>query len=322
MKSEALYIGVDLGGTNIKAVVITEKGTRLCEMREQAAAENGPDAVIDRMVSLIEETSRVCSAHDGEPLALGISVPGIVDMDSGICRFLPNLTGWIDIPLVQRIVERTGMHTFLINDVRAMTLAEKHFGAGRGVSDLVCLAVGTGIGGGIVLGGELYFGSEGLGCEIGHQIIEPQGPRCTCGSQGCLEALASGANIAFQAMRILKQGATTLMRDMVGGDLNRITPQIVSDAARQGDRHAREIWDREAYYLGLGLANIVVVIDPEMIILGGGVAEAFDLLAEGIRDTLRERVKLGHDIEGLRIVRAELKDMAGAIGAAAWAARA
>jgi glucokinase len=321
MEKDALYIGVDLGGTNIKAVVMTADGTRLSVMRRGSAAESGPDAVIDRMVSLIEEAGRVCEACNGNVLGLGISVPGIVDMERGLCRFLPNLTGWIDIPLVRRITERTGMHTSLINDVRAMTLAEKHFGAGRGVADLVCLALGTGIGGGIVLGGELYFGSEGLGCEIGHQIIEPQGPRCTCGSRGCLEALASGANIAFQAMRLIKQGATTLMRDMTGGDLNRITPRIVSDAARRGDPYAREIWNREAYYLGLGLANIVVVINPEMIILGGGVAEAFDLLAEGIRDTLRERVKLGHDIEGLRIVRAELKDMAGAMGAAAWAAR-
>jgi glucokinase len=200
-----------------------------------------------------------------------------------------------------------------------MTLAEKTAGAGKGVDNLVCMAVGTGIGGGIVIGGSLYFGGEGLACEIGHQIIEPQGPRCTCGSRGCLEALASGSNIAYQAIRLVRQGAATLVRDMVQGDLNLVTPEIVADAARQGDRLALEIWEREAYYLGLGLANLVVTLDPDMIVIGGGVAEAFDLLAGGIMATLRERVKLGHDLERLRLVKGRLGELAGAVGAAVWA---
>jgi glucokinase len=210
------------------------------------------------------------------------------------------------------------MECFLINDVRAMTLAERDFGAGRGVRDFICLAVGSGIGGGIVMDGELHFGGEGLACEIGHQIIEPQGPLCTCGSRGCLEALASGASIAFQGMKIVRQGATTLIRDLVSNDLNRITPEVVAEAARRGDRYALEIWRREAFYLGLGLSNMVVVLNPSMIIIGGGVAEAFELFVPGIRDTLRDRVKLGHDVEGLKIVKAELRDLAGAAGAATW----
>jgi glucokinase len=177
----------------------------------------------------------------------------------------------------------------------------------------------TGIGGGIILDEKLFFGSEGLAGEIGHQTIEPDGPRCTCGNHGCLEALASGANIAFQAIRIVKQGATTTIRDLVENDLNRITPKIVAEAARLGDQIAREIWEREAYYLGLGLANLVVIFNPEMIILGGGIAEASDLLMEGILKTLKERVRLGHDLKRLKIVPCKLKNLSGAIGAAAWA---
>jgi len=319
MNTDELYLGIDLGGTNLKAIAMTGDGTRLCEMHRLAETEKGPKRLIEKMAALIEDVIGSCNASKKQFRAIGVAAAGIVDMQRGICRFLPNLPGWIDIPIVQELSQKVRLDTFLINDVRAMTLAEKRFGAGKGVNNLICLAVGTGIGGGIVIDGSLYFGSEGLACEIGHQIIEPQGPRCTCGSRGCLEALASGSNIAYQAMRIVRQGAATLIRDMVKGDLNLITPEIVADAARQGDRYALEIWEREAYYLGLGLTNMVVVLNPDMIILGGGVAEAFDLLAQGIMATLRERVKLGHDLDRLQIVKSELKDLAGAIGAAAWA---
>ena len=319
MEQDILFLGVDLGGTNIKAIATTGDGRRLCEKNIQAETERGPDAVIQKMVLLIEDVIESCNVLRERFLAIGVAAAGVVNMNSGICRFLPNLPGWIDIPLVQRVSEEIDIETFLINDVRAITLAEMLFGAGRGVQNLICMAVGTGVGGGIVIDGNLYFGSEGLACEIGHQIIEPQGPRCLCGSRGCLESLASGSNIAFQAMRMIKQGAKTLMRDLVENDLNRVTPQVVADAARQGDQYARDIWEREAYYLGLGVANLVVVLNPEMLILSGGVSEAIDLLVPGIRETLRDRVKLGHDVEKLKIVRGELEDLAGAFGAAAWA---
>lgn len=319
METDGVYIGVDLGGTNIKAIAMTESGGRLCEMNVQTETDRGPDSVMEKMVSLIQDVVKSCGGRETRHRAVGVAAAGIVDMERGMCRFLPNLPGWTDIPIVRELSGKVNLNTFLINDVRAMTLAEKSYGAGKGVKNFICIAVGTGIGGGIVIDGNLYFGSEGLACEIGHQIIEPQGPRCTCGSQGCLEALASGSNITFQAMRIVKQGAMTIMRDMVENDLNRITPRVVADAARQGDPCALEIWEREAYYLGLGLANLVVVLNPEMIIIGGGVSEAFDLMVDGVRKTLRERVKLGHDLDRIRITRSQLKDLAGAVGAATWA---
>jgi glucokinase len=319
MFEDDLYLGIDLGGTNVKAIAMTEGGTRLCEINRSVEAERGPEKVMERIASLAEEVIGTCASGKKQLRAIGVAAAGIVDMKLGLCRFLPNLPGWINVPLVQDLYRRVGLETFLINDVRAITLAETSYGAGKNVPNLVCMAVGTGIGGGIVINGSLYFGSEGLACEIGHQIIEPQGPRCTCGSRGCLEALASGSNIAYQAMRIVRQGGATLIRDLVAGDLNLITPEIVADAARKGDPYALEIWEREAFYLGLGLTNMVVVLDPDMIILGGGVAEAFDLVSGGIMKTLRERVKLGHDLERLQLVKGELRDLAGAVGAAAWA---
>ena len=319
MRERSYYVGVDLGGTNIKAIAMNEGGVTLIEENIPSETESGPSAVIDKMVCLINGLIRDDSLTGYTLGAIGIAAAGVVDMDKGVCKWLPNLPGWMGMPLVSKISERINKRTFLINDVRAMTLAEKTFGAGRGVKNLLCLAVGTGLGGGIIIDDKLYFGSEGFAGELGHQVVEVRGPDCTCGNYGCLEALASGSNIAYQAIRIVKQGATTLIRDLVNNDLNRITPQVVAEAARQGDAFAKEIWEREAFYLGTGIANLVLIFNPEMIILGGGVAEAFDLLIGGIRKILKRRIHLGPDLRRLKIVRSKLKGLSGAVGAATWA---
>ncbi|HEB30399.1 MAG TPA: ROK family protein [Spirochaetes bacterium] len=313
------YAGLDLGGTNIKSVAIDKTGSVLYEKSIPAETGKGPDAVIEKMISLLNGICKDPAMVDRKLRAVGIAAAGVVDMKKGVCKFLPNLPGWKDIKLVSKLTESLETEIFLINDVRAMTLAEKTYGAGKGVKNLMCLAVGTGIGGGIILNDRLFFGSEGFAGELGHQTVEPRGPRCTCGNNGCLEALASGSNIAFQAMRLVKQGATTRIRDLAGNDLNKITPDIVAEAARQGDPFALEIWEREAFYLGVGIANLIVIFNPEMIILGGGISEAFDLLVEGIRKTLKERIHLGPDPDKLKIVKSELKNLSGAVGAATWA---
>jgi glucokinase len=319
MKERDYYVGVDLGGTNIKAIAMDENGKALLEQNIPSETESGPSVVVDRMVSLVNGLIHNEAVTEYRFGAIGVAAAGVVDMEKGLCIWLPNLTGWKGMPLVTKIKERIDKPTFLINDVRAMTLAEKTFGAGKGVKNLLCLAVGTGLGGGIVIEDKLYFGSEGFAGELGHQVVEAQGPDCTCGNYGCLEALASGANVAYQAIRIVKQGATTLMRDLVENDLNRITPEVVAEAARQGDALAKDIWEREAFYLGTGIANLVLIFNPEMIILGGGVAEAFDLIIGGIKKTLERRIHLGADLKKLKIVRSELKDLSGAVGAATWA---
>jgi glucokinase len=181
------------------------------------------------------------------------------------------------------------------------------------------MAIGTGIGGGVIVHDMLCFGGEGFAGEIGHQLVEPQGPKCTCGNYGCLEAVASGASIISNAIRMVKQGATTTIRDLAGNDVNAITAEMVARAAHGGDAVAREIWDKEAFYLGVGITNLIMILNPEMIILGGGVAKAFDLLIEGIRGTVSSRIHLGPDVDSLKIVSCRLGDYSGAIGAALWA---
>ncbi|MBE0479246.1 ROK family protein [Candidatus Aerophobetes bacterium] len=320
MTEEKYFIGVDLGGTNIKAVAMNREGKIFHQQNIPTESEKGPLPVIDKLVLLIESVRRKKDVTRRSLGAIGVAVAGAVDMKQGICRFLTNFpTKWKGIPLASRIKERTGCTSFLINDVRAITLAEKTFGAGRKVKNLVCIALGTGIGGGIVIDGKLHFGSKGFAGEIGHQTISMDGPKCGCGNYGCFEALASGSNIASQAIRFIKQGRSTMIRDLVEGDLNRITPEVVAKAARQGDEVAREIWEKEACYVGIGIANLVVSLDPEMVIIGGGIAKAADLLFEGIKKELSRRVYVDPDVSRLKIVKSEFGDIAGAVGAATWA---
>jgi len=320
MPNSEYFVGVDLGGTNIKVVATDRKGDVFCEENIPTESEKGPIKVIGKIISLIKNLRHNKTISERNLRAIGIAAAGVVDMEEGICKFLPNFpTGWRDIPLAKKIEKSIGSRVFLINDVRAMTLGEKTFGAGRGIKNLVCIALGTGIGGGIVIDGKLYFGQEGFAGEIGHQTIELNGPKCGCGNYGCLEALASGSNLTSQGIRLVKQGATTIIRDLVGNDLNKINPEIIAEAARRGDSCAREILEREAEYLGTGIANLVVILNPEMIIVGGGVAKAADLLLEGIKKVLRQRVHMGPDVDKLKIVRSKLQDRAGAIGAATWA---
>lgn len=320
MTSREYFVGVDLGGTNIKTVAMNSGGRIFCEGNIPTESEKGPTVVIKKITSLIDDLTHNGTLIHKNLCAIGVAAAGVVDMKEGVCKFLPNFpTGWRGIPLVKKIEEGVGSQSFLINDVRAITLGEKTFGAGRGVKNLICIALGTGIGGGIVIDGKLYFGKEGFAGEIGHQTIELYGPKCGCGNYGCLEALASGPNLTSQAIRLVKQGATTIMRDLVDNDLNKISPEVVAEAARRGDSIAKEIWGKEAFYLGTGIANLLVILNPEMIIIGGGIAKAADLLLEGIRQILHRRVYMGPDVDKLKIVRGELQDKAGAVGAATWA---
>lgn len=173
------------------------------------------------------------------------------------------------MPVVDRLEAQLGRPAFILNDVRSFTLGELAFGAGRGIDNLVCLAVGTGIGVGIAVDGRLYLGLDGTAGEVGHQTIVPDGPRCGCGNAGCLEALASGPAIASMGMKAVRQGLTTKIRDLAGGDLNRITPELIYAAAEAGDEVAAYIYQRAGTYIGIAVANLVTVLSPQMVIFRG-----------------------------------------------------
>jgi len=314
-----LSVGVDLGGTNLRAAVVNvETGAVTGEVRAPTQAEGGPPAVIERMAALIGQAVEKAGQEVG---AVGIGVPGLYDPATNHTRFLPNLpTTWPQVPLGPEIEARVHRPTVLMNDARAFTLAEATFGAGRGADRVVGMTLGTGIGGGVVIGGRLLFGHDGTAGEVGHQIIDYNGPLCGCGTRGCLEAHVTGPAIAAMGMRAVRQGRTTLIRDQVNGDLNRITPEVIVKAARRRDIVAREILDEAGLYLGLGVANLITLFSPDVVVIGGGVSDAGEWLFRPIRKAVRERCHVT-PVEKVRIEQAALGDKAGVIGAAVWAAQ-
>lgn len=320
MREQKHFVGVDLGGTTLSAAVIdTTTGDRLGRHRVPTLAKEGHDAVMARMVELIDAAIADAAMDKGAIGGVGIGAPGVLDLERGLTLFLPNLPGeWRNVPLQATIEDAVELPVHLLNDVRCFTLGEKSFGAGRDVDTMVGIAIGTGIGGGLVIGGQLHLGLDGTAGEIGHQMIDPHGPPCGCGSRGCLEAFASGPAIAAMALKAITQGRTTRIAELVAYDLNRVTPEVVWRAAREGDAIAREIYERAGFYLGIGVANAITIISPQMVVIGGGVAQAGELLFEPIRRTVRERARVT-PIDRVQIVPAELGTDAGLIGAAVWA---
>jgi len=203
--------------------------------------------------------------------------------------------------------------------VRSITCGEWRFGAGRGVDTVAVFAVGTGIGGGLVINGQLHLGIGGTGGELGHMTIDYNGPRCGCGNYGCLEAFASGPAIAAMGMKAVAQGLTTSLGELCGYDLNKITPALIAQAAEAGDAIARDIYEKAGFYLGVAAANMCASVGPRRIVMAGGVANAGRLLLEPMERTMRERVTI-MPVDQVEIVPALLGDDAGVIGAAVWAA--
>jgi glucokinase len=313
------HIGVDLGGTTMAVALLDEGGRILEKATVPTLAHHGHDAVIDRIAQLIHQVINSAGVGHDQVGAIGIGVPGVLAMEKGLTLFLPNLPGtWPRVPLAPRIEEAVGLPTFLLNDVRSITLGEKTYGAGQEVDNMVCLAIGTGIGGGVVVGGKLLLGLDGTAGELGHQIIDPYGPRCGCGNRGCLEAFASGPAIASMGLRAVKQGLTTRIGELCDYDLNAITPKLIYQAALEGDAVAQEIYEMAGFYIGIGVANLITILSPQMVVIGGGVAQAGELLLAPIREAARQRVHVT-PFEKVQIVQAELSTDAGMIGAAVWA---
>ncbi len=314
-------IGVDLGGTNLRAGIVEPETGRVLALKSvPTLAREGPEAVMGRMAGLILTTIQDCGMAASDIGAVGIGVPGVLDLDHGLVLFLPNLpTTWPNVPLAGVISRDTGLPVYLLNDVRSITYGEWKFGAGQGVDTMACFAIGTGIGGGLVVNGKLHLGIGGTAGELGHQTIDLNGPVCGCGNRGCLEAFASGPAIAAMGVKAVIQGLTTRIGVLVDYDLNKITPEVICEAARQGDSVAVDIYNQAGMYLGVAISNVLVMIGPRKVVIAGGVSAAWDLLSGPISRTVKERVTIMP--AGLvEIVPASLGSNAGVIGAAMLAA--
>lgn len=315
------YIGIDLGGTNLRAAIAdTDTGQIFHQRKRPTLANEGQEAVIGRIVDLIRELTQVNGAN-GSIQGVGIGVPGTPDIDTGVIQFLPNLPGkWLNVPLQSIIEEEVELPVALINDVRAITLGEWTFGAGRGAHTVACLAIGTGIGGGVVVNGEFHLGIGGTAGEFGHHVVEVDGLPCGCGGKGCLELYASGPAIAAMGVKEVMHGHTTRIGELVDHDLNRIDAGTIVQAALEGDPIARGILQKAGMYLGIAVGNILGVISPQKVIFSGGVSQAGDLLLRPIVQTVNERVHV-IPIQKVEFALAELGINGGLIGAALWAKR-
>ncbi len=313
-----LYAGIDLGGTTIGGVLADAEGRIVQEASIATESHAGPAAVLDRIAGLVEQLAAAAGAR---PQAVGIGCPGLVDVPRGVTRFFPNLpTQWRDVPAADVLKAKLGCPVSLLNDVRTATLGELVFGHGRNVQTMAFFSLGTGVGGGLVIDGKLRLGPLGAAGELGHQTIVPGGPLCGCGNRGCLEALASGPAITAEGVRLMLAGQAPTLFEIVAGKPALVTPRTIAQAANQGDPGAQEAIGRAAECLGIGVANVVTCLHPQLIVLGGGIAELGDLLLLPVRRIIRERVGM-FPPDDVRVERSLLGTAAGPLGAVALAIR-
>ncbi|HEV8305064.1 MAG TPA: ROK family protein [Gemmatimonadales bacterium] len=307
-------VGVDVGGTNVVVGTVAEDGSDLVGLvSEPTLAEQGADAVVARIVKLARAS--IAQARGKDVVGVGIGSPGPLDTKTGVVLLTPNL-GWTNMPLRDRVGSALGLPATLDNDANCAVFGEWWRGAARGSDHVVGLTIGTGIGGGIVLGGEIYHGVSDIAGEFGHMTIDANGRRCKCGNDGCLEAYASGPAIAARAVEGIQRGVDTALPQYVNGDLTRITAQVVYEAAHDGDAYALEMVHDTARLLGAGVASIVNIFNPEIVVVCGGVTLAGDKLFAPLRSEVQRRAfKPAWD--ACRIVPGELTGTAGVYGAAA-----
>ncbi len=312
---EKLIVGVDLGGTQIRAALADGEGSILRRTSCLTLAEEGPQPVMGRIKGAIYE---VLVATDREQVqGIGVAAPGPLDPWKGIIMDAPNLPGWREVPLKALMEEEFGLPVVVGNDANLAALAEQRFGAGQGVADMIYITVSTGIGGGIIADTRLLLGAQGFAGEVGHQTIEAHGPRCNCGNVGCLEALAAGPAIARRARELIRNGAETAITELVGDDLDKITAREVNQAAQAGDPIAIGIFRQAGFYIGVGIVNLLHLFNPSLIVIGGSVAKAGEFLFEPIRATVRERAMASYYWENTPIVPATLGDDVALLGAVA-----
>jgi len=306
-------IGVDIGGTNVKIALVDEKGIIAYSNSVPTRAEMGYEYTIQNIISTIKDSLKESNNDISSIGGIGFGLPGQIDSVNGIVRLLPNIPGWVEVPLAKIVRDEFNVPVKLDNDVRVATLGELNFGAGKGCQNLVCLTVGTGVGSGIVLNGQLVRGASMTAGEIGHVVVERNnGEICGCGARGCLEAYASGPSIVKMAKDYIAGGKSTKFKEIAAG--NEITPYMVYEAAKQGDAVAKQIFNIVGEYLGVALVSVVNLLNPEKIIVGGGVGQAGDLLLNPVREAIQRRC-IPTSAAAVEVVMAQLGESAGVVGA-------
>lgn len=311
------YLGLDLGGTKILTGLADSEGKIIARSRRDTEADLGEDKIIENMIATIEDVLEKTEVTKDQIITLGIGSPGPLDSKKGIIIENANLP-WKNVPLVERMEAALGIKTLLQNDANAAALGEKWFGAGKNVENMVYITISTGIGGGAIINKELFTGVNDNACEIGHTVIDPNGPLCGCGNHGCLEAFSSGTSIGKRAREAAAAGQSKEMLELADNIVEDIDAVICAQAAHQGDQVAKDIFKNAGYHLGIGMGNVVNTFNTEMIILGGGVMKASDLFLDEAIKTM-EDISLAGSLEMVTVKEAELGSDIGLKGAIAVA---
>lgn len=304
---------IDLGGTSLRAAVVDAHGGLSGFVTYTTEASRGPDAVIERIVTALHDSLTRASTGLSELAAVGIGAPGPLDWETGVIHEAPNLPGWRAVPLATRVAEAVGLPTFLENDANAAALAEAQYGVGQGSLNMLYVTVSTGVGGGLILDGELWHGAYGSAGEFGHMTVDFDGPLCDCGNRGCVEALAAGPDIAAWVADQIADGRASALQgpaDLTGRD--------VVEAAREGDELAVSALARAGRAVGFGVINVAHLVNLDMVVIGGGIANAGALLFDPLRATVREHL-LESTAPNLRVEPWSLGENVGLLGAAAAA---
>jgi len=310
----ASAVGIDLGGTKINARVVDPADLSTPVAAGRVATPTGGSAIVAAIEQALDEVTAQLEPLGRRVGSVGLGAAGLVD-DDGIMRFAPNLPGVLDFPFRSELERRLGVPVAVTNDATAATLAEQRLGAGRGSADLLMVSLGTGIGAGFVSGGVLQVGAHGFGGEAGHMVVDPTGPRCPCGRRGCWERFASGSGLGRLAREAVEAGQAAAVVELAGGDPAAVRGEHVGLAAAAGDGDAREVLRAFAWWVALGIANLVNVLDCEVVVVGGGLVDLGDLLLEPVRNAFDELVLAARHRPSVRIVAATLGSDAAAVGA-------
>ncbi len=309
------YLGIDLGGSNISAALMDSQGRMRHLKKIKTLAHEGRAKVLSRIIEIAKAVPQEAGIKPQSVLAIGIGAPGIIDVPNGVVLYSPNLPGWKKVPIKKTLQTALKKPVVIDNDANVAAYGEKWQGAGRKYKDIVVYTLGTGVGGGIIVDGEIFHGHSDAAGELGHMTIIPDGPRCGCGNHGCVEALVSGTAIARMAREALAKITQSMLYELCGKIPNEVTAKMVFQAARKGDQLALEIVTQTGQYLGIAIANTINLLNPELIIIGGGVSGAGELLLRPARAEVKRRA-LKDSLACVKIVAAQLGDQAGVIGAA------
>lgn len=310
-------IGIDIGGTNVRLGIVDPEGRVVFRESFATHSVSGKSALLETLVKKVRELSEAAEHRGYRVVGVGVGAPGPIDVEKGFVYFFPNLPGWKDTPLKSILEKRMRLPATVNNDANAMAYGEYRFGAGRGSNNLVALTLGTGIGGGLVIGGRLFYGVTFSAAEIGHIVINENGPLCACGNHGCVETyVGNGYFVREVRRRLTDHPKSHLVLELRKG--KELTPLLVAQAARRGDALSKKMWRETGEHLGTLLAGIANLLNPEKIILGGGIAQNGDLLFKPVIETLNKKA-FPIAAAAVKVVPAKLGTDAGIVGAAALA---